>query len=472
VPSSLSRRTLLRAATAVTAASVLSRYTAPHAALAYVPGPGEVPAGARPAQDASVSVLHPRGRVPLSFIIDDSTCLVNMGHYCMPQFKAAWPQNPAYRRPWKEWPREIPDSFVREFGEWCAGAGVRGKYSLVPYPACVGWLDRGDLPGWSKQEVQDSLKLVREVMVPNWDISPEMITHTRVIDLKTGRPMAEMNSATMENSWPPEKKSVDEMAAYVAYAVRILKNAEIPCNAVTTPGGFGNKAKSELSMGIRQALADVTGPEIPHYFKYIADGKENTNPRLEHVEGIGTNNLKLVANVPAGIGDYFGGWDGDIPPQPDKYITADASGGRMKELIERADPAVMFCHWAGLYSNGKKTGFDACKRVISTVNSTYADRTVWMTTGEMARYQSAKELTKIERVGEKVSLTAPFACPAYTVKVSGARANAPVVMSGGKPVELKEVRAAKDLVVGSFLKEGEVVTVCWDLGKGQTTVAV
>ena len=27
-------------------------------------------------------------------------------------------------------------------GEWCAELGVRGKYSIVPYPACVGWMDR------------------------------------------------------------------------------------------------------------------------------------------------------------------------------------------------------------------------------------------------------------------------------------------------------------------------------------------
>ncbi|MEM7558584.1 MAG: hypothetical protein AAF394_05640, partial [Planctomycetota bacterium] len=32
------------------------------------------------------TVQLPRGRVPLSFIIDDSTCLVNMGKFCMPQF--------------------------------------------------------------------------------------------------------------------------------------------------------------------------------------------------------------------------------------------------------------------------------------------------------------------------------------------------------------------------------------------------
>ena len=104
------------------------------------------------AQPAAVDVLNPRMRVPLSFIIDDSTCLVNMGRFCMPQFEAAWPTREIYRKPWKTWPAEIPDAFVREFGQWCAEHGVKGKYSIVPYPACVGWLDR-ELPGWSRREL-------------------------------------------------------------------------------------------------------------------------------------------------------------------------------------------------------------------------------------------------------------------------------------------------------------------------------
>ena len=33
-----------------------------------------------------VKVLNPYGRVPVSLIIDDSTCLVNMAHYGIPQF--------------------------------------------------------------------------------------------------------------------------------------------------------------------------------------------------------------------------------------------------------------------------------------------------------------------------------------------------------------------------------------------------
>ncbi|MBL7133999.1 MAG: hypothetical protein ISS78_07875, partial [Phycisphaerae bacterium] len=78
------------------------------------------------AQDDSVTVLNPQARVPLSFVIDDSTCLVNMGHFCMPQFATAWPTRTAYKKPWKTWPREIPDAFVREFGQWCAEHGVKG----------------------------------------------------------------------------------------------------------------------------------------------------------------------------------------------------------------------------------------------------------------------------------------------------------------------------------------------------------
>ncbi|MGV2337055.1 MAG UNVERIFIED_CONTAM: hypothetical protein LVR18_24190 [Planctomycetaceae bacterium] len=159
-----------------------------------------------------------------------------MGHFGIPQFHACYPDRPAYQKPWHTFPREIPDSFVREFAEWCGENGVKGKYSIVPYPACVGWLDR-ELPGWSRAALLDSLELVRSLIVPNWDIHPEMITHTRVIDLATGRPLPDINPSTMENSWPQQTKSVDEIAAYLAYALRILKNCGLPCEGITTPEG-------------------------------------------------------------------------------------------------------------------------------------------------------------------------------------------------------------------------------------------
>src|ERR1044071_5868461 len=110
--------------------------------------------GERPPKSTDVQVLNPRNKVPVSLLIDDSTCLVNLAHFGIPHFAEAYPDR--YKQDWRKLPREIPDSFVREFGEWTRDNGVKGKYSIVPYPACVGWVDR-DMPGWSRKELTDSL---------------------------------------------------------------------------------------------------------------------------------------------------------------------------------------------------------------------------------------------------------------------------------------------------------------------------
>jgi hypothetical protein len=460
---------------AALAAAAISTSIPLNRAHAYVPAASEVPPGDRPAQDKSVAVLHPRGRVPVSLIIDDSTCLVNMGAFCMPQFRAAYPQNPAYWKDWKKWPREIPDDFMREFAHFSIQQGVRGKFSVVPYPACVGWLDR-ELPGWTKKELQESLRTIRELIATQFDLTPEMISHTRVIDIKTGRPLAEANAKTMEISYPPARQSADELAAYIAYALGILKNADLPCTGVTTPGGFGNACKSELSLAMRQALAEVFPGEIPFYFKYIATDSDRTHPRLEHVKGIIDADAKvtpqLIVNVPAATGDWFGNWDGDQPPQGEKYLNDDGTTGRMAELIQRGEPAVMFGHWAGLYSNGSGRGFNALKKAVLTLNRQFADQAIWMKSSEMARYWAARELTRIDRSGNQIALAAPFACPSYTLRIDLATGIAPTVVRDQNVIALKEVSAVHRLTPGTWVAEKSAVVVCFDLQKGSVRLTV
>jgi hypothetical protein len=412
-----------------------------------------------------LEVLLPRNRVPLSFVIDDSTCLVNMGHFCTPQFAEALPNRAEYKKPWRDWPREIPDCFVRKFGEWCAEHGVRGKYSIVPYPACVGWVDR-ELPGWSRQQLQESLKLVRELMVPNWDIHPEMITHTRVIDLKTGRPVEAINAGTMENSYPQEKKSVDELASYLAYALRILERCDLPCEGITTPGGFGNLVKSELSLAVDQAVRDVYSVDLPHYFKYVRTGDQNVEPVLEHLRGQDTDDLRLTVNVPAGTGDWFGGWQGDRDPEPDRYCNQEATSGRMVELIERREPAVMLCHWPGIYSNGSEAGFRAFQRIVTSLEARYGDQTIWMKLSEIGRYWTAKKLTKLRRTGKQVALDAPFAADKFTFRIMNV--NGPVRFGTG----MRQVCQLSGLDSGTWFQSGRDVIVCLNLPRGRSMVEV
>jgi hypothetical protein len=470
---SASRRRFLQSSSAIAAAAILQPRLLQGRAFSAAPVlQQQSPPGERPRQDPTLGLLFPRGRIPATFIIDDSTCLVNMGHFCIPQFHSCYPDRPAYQKPWQTFPREIPDSFVREFGEWCSAHGVKGKYSIVPYPACVGWLDR-ELPGWPRKALLDSLDLVRNLLLPNWDIHPEMITHTRVIDLASGRPLPEISPATMENSWPQQPKSVDEIAAYLAYALRILKNCGLPCEGVTTPGGFGNRVKPELSLAVQQAVRDVFQTEIPHFFKYVVGSEGSTVPSVEHVSGLGTDDVRLTVNIPAGTGDWFGGWEGDVVPEPDRYAAADASSGRLVELIEAGQPAFFLCHWPGLYSNGTKAGFHAFQRVVQSMHSRFRDRLHWMKLSEVARCQAARTLTATQRDSTGFVLNAPFSCPEFTVELPSAKeaGQVPEIVANGRMIPLKPVEERTKLAEGTWTSASEDRRlVCFSLPKGETKI--
>lgn len=418
--------------------------------------------------DPTIKLCHPLNRVPLSFIIDDSTCLVNLAHFAMPQFAATWPDRAEYKKPWKKWPREIPDAFVSEFGGWCADHGVKGKYSIVPNPACVGWLDR-DLPGWSYAELQESLNLVRELMVPNWDIHPEMITHTKIIDVKTGRPLEPFTVDTMENWYPRQHKSVDEMAEYLAYALRILSNCELPCHGVTTPGGFGNGVKEDLGLAVRQAVKDVFDVEIAHYFKYVIEGDASTEPTIEHVSRTG-DSLDLTVNIPAGTGDWFGGWDGTREVEADRYANVDATSGRMVELIERGQPAFMLCHWPGLYNNGSKKGLHAFQRIVTSLHHRFRDQTIWMKLSEIARYYATKQTISIATSPKENSLRIQsyFSCPRMTFRWTSPAPAKLLLKSNDKTAEVKQVTNSNQLDAGTYLVSKEELVVCVDLPRGES----
>lgn len=427
------------------------------------------PPGARPRQDEAVKVLNPRNRVPLSFIIDDSCTLVNLAHFCIPQFAEVFPER--YLQDWRSLPREIPDAFVRKFGQWCRDHGVKGKYSVVPYPAMVGWVDR-DMPGWTKKELEESLKLVREFMQPDWDIHPEMVTHTWAINTKTGRPYSERTADYMENWGWSVNKSADELAEYAAYALKALKNAGLYCEGVTTPGGYGNRSREALSLSTLQACRDVYGTEIPHYFRHLFTDERSVAPRVENAGGLDTDDPQCVVSIIGCTGDWFGGWDGLTPGSVDRLITEDLQGGRLPEVIDRGEPAIWVCHWPGIYYNGDEIGFDIFKEAVKRVHARN-DNLIWMKLSEIARYWAAKELTAIRNEGEAYFFEAPFAAPDYTVQIPKVKPTSkPTLQSGSAIRGFTAVDDPLKLKVGTFCHTKENSVFCFDLPKGGSRLSV
>lgn len=416
----------------------------------------------------TVRILNPKNRNPVSLIIDDSTSLVNMAHYGIPQFKEVFPEQ--YKQDWKALPREIPDDFIREFGDWCGENGIKGKFSMVPYPACTGWLHRF-IPGWSNSDLRESVKLVREFMMPDWDIHPEMISHTRVIDTKTGIPFSEASPAYMENWEWSQTRSADELGEYIVYALRVLKEAGFYCEGMTTPGGFGSRNMDNLAMGTQRAVMDVFGAGVSHFFRdVITEPGKSVEPQLYHINGLDSSNPQCAVHIIGCTDDWFGGWDGLTPGNADLMITEDLQRGRLVDVINNREPAFVVCHWPGIYFNGEKTGFNIFKQVVNRLRNKY-DHLLWMKQSEIARYWAAKKLTDIKTDKNTIRLDAPFETEWFTVSLTGKFRSARIDHEKGSAV-LKQVKDPLLLDSGCIYSGKNESILCFKLHPGKSLIEI
>lgn len=108
----------------------------------------------------AVTTCNPLLRTPLSLIVDDSCPVINLAWFWIRQ-RQRWlaeytpnaPFRPSNGDPARLHlvPETIPADFARKWGEWCGEQGIRGKFSLVPFPAGVARVDQG-FPDYPRQE--------------------------------------------------------------------------------------------------------------------------------------------------------------------------------------------------------------------------------------------------------------------------------------------------------------------------------
>ncbi|OHB64295.1 MAG: hypothetical protein A2Y77_05550 [Planctomycetes bacterium RBG_13_62_9] len=413
-----------------------------------------------------VTVGNPLLRTPLSLIIDDSCPVINKAYYWIKQ-RHDWrlrhePNSPPFG--WEvhydklgSMPNTIPAAFAAEWGNWCGEQGIKGKFSMVPFPAGMGRIDKG-FPGFEPQELKDWLRAAKEIIWKSFDLTPEMLTHTRVVDLKTW----ELTEQWEQGEWvdPP----VDQLTEYIATAMQLLKNVGIPCEGVTSPGAFGKRKEEAYARAVLDAALQVNNNPRPFYFLNMVMDEMPEVP-IRHVD---KTKGSAIASIIGCAGDWFGATGYDTS-DPDLFIAADLQGGRVPAVLAKERPCVLVGHWPCFYVNDR-IGFKVLKEVKRRLDAYDPDhtKTIWMKNSEIGHYGMARELSELQAEGSEYRVKTQFPTENFTLAIHDSVARR-VRVNG---TDLRQVKSQRDFRSGTFLTTDKETFVAFHLKPGDTTLSI
>ncbi len=309
-----------------------------------------------------------KGKTPVSLIIDDGS-----------------PVDPLfYELPGYETPFLVPAEFTKRVADTFDRFDIRGKFTLIPMPSCLGRIDQS-LKRVPQEHLEEFLKLVRERIYPRFDITPEFLTHLSAYDLKTGNYQRHLYEDKWISQAPPE-----EIVEYFTLAFRILKNVGIEATGITSPWVSGIDVEKKYAKALGDAQWNVFKRKLTWYFLHAAS--DNEPPLPCSIEYKDPERGQLVVSVPSNAGDIF--WSMDLPGQKervkmindgiDRLVSPDGKTGRIRQLMDTGYPVVIVSHWQSLYTQGTALGLEGFASLAERIQKVFGSSLEWVTCSELA----------------------------------------------------------------------------------------
>lgn len=307
------------------------------------------------------------GPVAVSLIIDDGS-----------------PVDPLfYELPGYETPFLVPHEFTRKVADTFDKYGLRGKFTLIPMPSVLGRIDQS-LKRVPQEHLQEFLKIVRERIMPRFDITPEFLTHLNAYDLKKKGYMH-----IYEDKWISQAPD-EEIVEYFTLAFQILKNVGIESNGITSPWVSGIDVEKKYAKALGDAQWNMYKRKLTWYFLHAADDSEKPVPMS--VEYRNEDRGQSVVSVPSNAGDIF--WTMDEPDREkrkkmirdgiDRLVSPDGKSGRIRQLMDNGFPVVIVTHWQSLYTQGTGLGLEGLSTLAERINKVFGSSIEWVPCSEMA----------------------------------------------------------------------------------------
>ena len=308
--------------------------------------------------------------VPISLIVDDPAPLINVFWWHVAESQGN--QNPTLSSG-EGVVRDVPVDFVRRFAAAVESWGISGKFSVLPIPAGLGKITEG-WPGCDRAELVSWLDIVRQQIAPRMDITPEILTHARTVDLDNGRLLAEN-----ERVWS-RRQTAATMTPYIAHALELLNQVGLEANGVTSPWDFGIEVETEYQKAITAAMQAVNGREQTWYFLHQDDEEIAYCSQVVRRQGEG-----WLVSIWSQVDDYLWQTMGTreegkayVGRIADHYLSEDGRGGRLAELFAAATPMVLCTHWQSLFSNGRETGLQILTEVCRRLQAVWGNEVEWV----------------------------------------------------------------------------------------------
>ena len=320
--------------------------------------------------------------LPIALIVDDPAPLINVywWHLAATQGREdpVLPTGEAVAR-------SIPVDFLSDFTDLIARWEISGKFSVLPYPAGLGSIGDG-WKGCDRRDLARWLDLVRSHVAPRMDITPEILTHARALDLDRMTLLPEN-----ERDWA-QHQSAATLTPYIGYALQLLNEVGLPANGVTSPWDFGIEVEEEYQRAIHTAMKAVNGRGQTWYFLHQSSDLDPQS-RVVHRE-----DDEWLVSIWSQVRDGF--WSTMYEAGEDKsyiesvasyYLSEDGSSGRLTELKGAGTPMVLCTHWQSLFSNGRRTGLRALDEVCRRIHSVWGSEVQWTRCSDLAAQVAAGE---------------------------------------------------------------------------------
>lgn len=314
--------------------------------------------------------------IPICLIIDDGAPLVQVyWWHAQEHQRTTTPKHKSGEAVADRVPGDFLYDFVGVIRRW----GMRGKFTVLPYPAGLGKISEG-WPGCDMRAVRTWVRTVRRKVTSLMDITPEILTHARTLDLST---MALLDEN--ERDWAAHQTAAT-LTPYIAAALRFLNEVRLEATGVTSPWDFGREVEAEYQRAILDAMRQVNNRGQTWYFL--------------HTDAVSTQFLSRVVlreeedwlvSIYSQCSDFL--WQTmdtrEDSPQyirsvADLYLTEDGRKGRLAELFGAGIPIVFHTHWQSMFSNGRRTGLRALDELGRRINALWGGHVRWAKCSELA----------------------------------------------------------------------------------------